>query len=218
MTTQASGYKNILCVGAHPDDVELGCGGAIARHIDRGDNVYILIMTRGQHGHHTFENQDECYDSLLSLGLKKENIIYGDFIDARIPWDDVSVSFVENVLRDKEIDTVYTHYYDDRHQDHFNTSKAVSAAARAHINNRISSIFLYEGPSTLGSFDPHFYIELTKDNLDKKIDSLSKYKTQVAKGIVNLDRVKSLATVRGIDKAVGYAEAFSENHVIWRAE
>ena len=54
--------KNILAIGAHPDDVELGCGGTISKHLELGDEVYVLIMTNGEKGSHA-PNREECFKS-----------------------------------------------------------------------------------------------------------------------------------------------------------
>ncbi len=69
---------NVLLVGCHPDDVELGCGGTILKHIERGDNVSVLVMTKGDNGNHHPE-LEECNNSMKVLGVK--NVYFGDFKD-----------------------------------------------------------------------------------------------------------------------------------------
>lgn len=198
--------RNILAVGAHPDDVELGCGGSISKHLSLGDEVYVLVMTNGEKGGHSPQRQ-ECLSSLKRLGVKEENIIFGNFSDGSIEDNLNVVNFIEEIIRDLGIDRVYTHYFNDRHQDHRNCSLAASSAAR-----KVSEIFLYQGPSTKAPFEPHYFIELREEDLNKKIASLESYETQIKKGVVSLEWIKNLAVVNGIPYGKKYAEAFAINH------
>ena len=68
--------RNVLFIGAHPDDVELGCGGTIIRHIEKGDNVFILILSKGENGLNgrRLNRANESIKGLCSAGIKKTNI------------------------------------------------------------------------------------------------------------------------------------------------
>ncbi len=66
----------ILAVGAHPDDIEIGCGGTLAKHIERGDDVYVIVMTNGERGNHNMD-RSECLRSLQTLGVK--GVFFGNF-------------------------------------------------------------------------------------------------------------------------------------------
>lgn len=198
--------RKILVVGCHPDDVELGCGGTIAKHLEMGHKVYALILTRGQQGKHTVLSQEECRNSMKILGI--DDVFFGELVDGYVEDNHKVVSMIEQYIVKLGIDRVYTHYYNDRHQDHRNCSRAVSAAAR-----KVPEIFLYEGPSTLTGFEAHYYIGLTDEQLQKKLDALSCYKSQIEKGIVNLHWIRSLAGVHGSVCNTKYAEAFALNHV-----
>ena len=198
---------NILVIGAHPDDIELGCGGTVSKHIELGNKVYALIMTKGEKGGHP-PGMGECILSLKSLGIRESDIIFGDFPDGFLRDDLEVVNFIEKTINNLDISVVYTHYSEDRHQDHDNCSKAVSAAAR-----KTPSLFLFEGPSTKIIFEPHYFVELSEENLNKKIDSLSNYKSQIEKGIIDLGLIKSVARVNGGRCNTKYAEAFALNHL-----
>ncbi len=199
--------NNILAIGAHPDDIEFGCGGAIVKHLELGERVFILIMTNGERGNHSFNNQ-ECLDALEKLGIKRSDIIFGNFPDGYLKYDHATVSFIENFINKFSIKRVYTHYPNDRHQDHFNCSKSVSAAAR-----KTPELLLFQGPSTNDPFEPHYFIELSEENLQNKIEALNKYKTQIEKGILNLRLVEGLALIHGRRGDAKYAEAFALNHL-----
>ncbi len=201
--------QNILAVGAHPDDIELGCGGTVAKHLELGDSIYVIIMTNGENGNHP-SDKSECLKSLKKMGIKKENIIFGNFPDGDLSDDNGTVSFIENQIKKFNITKVYTHNPNDRHQDHRNCSNAVSSAARD-----IPEILFFEGPSTKVSFEPHYFVEISEKNLKKKIDSLKAYKTQLAKNsILNLEWVKNLAKVNGMRCNSKYSEAFEINHIL----
>jgi len=198
----------VFVVGAHPDDVELGCGGTIVKHLELGDDVFVLIMTNGEKGNHT-KDMKECLSSLEKLGVKKENIFFGNFPDGFLSDSQEVVNHIENYLKNLEIDRIYTHYPNDRHQDHRHCSYSVSAAAR-----KSPEIFLFQGPSTKSPFEPHYFIELSKKHLTKKLDALSCYKSQIEKGIVNVRWIEHLAAFHGLTQNKEYAEAFAINHVL----
>jgi LmbE family N-acetylglucosaminyl deacetylase len=204
--------RRILAVGAHPDDVELGCGGVLVKHLDLGDEVHVLVMTNGDKGNHTM-NREECLASLDSLGVKKENIFFGNFPDGFLRDDFNTVSLIESYIKKLNITRVYTHSPSDRHQDHRSCSLSVSSAAR-----NISEIFLFQGPSTKAPFDPHYFIEISEKQLGKKLKALGNYKTQIAKGIVNVQAIDCLARLNGAHHKTDCAEAFALNHALKRGK
>lgn len=197
---------NVLAVGCHPDDVELGCGGVLLKHIERGDNVTVLVLTLGDKGNH-HPNMRECKDAMSVLGVK--NVIFGKFKDGYIADNHEVVDFIESAIKKYDINRVYTHDPHDRHQDHRNCSLATSAAAR-----KLKEVLLYQGPSTNNMFDPHYFIELSERHLSTKVNALKSYESQVKKDIVNLEWIDSLARINGWRCKTRYAEAFALNHVL----
>lgn len=199
--------KAILAVGAHPDDIELGCGATIAKHLEAGDLVFVMIITNGEWGSHTYTRK-ECLDSLRTLGIKGSHIIFGDFPDGHLSDNRETVEFIEAQINRLNISRVYTHCPMDRHQDHRNCGNAVSAAAR-----KVQEILLFQGQSTHPNFEPHYFVGLSEENFRKKLDALNCYKTQVKKGCVNLRWIRNLAELNGIACRRKYAEAFAVNHI-----
>ena len=197
--------KNVLFVGAHPDDVEFGCGGTLVKHVQRGDSVFCIVLTNGEKGSHSPKNM-ECIGSLKFLGVK--DVFFGGFSDGSLLDNYETVSFIESIIKELRIDRVYTHDPNDRHQDHRNCSRAVSSAARG-----IKEIFLFSGPSTT-FFNPHYIIELTEKQIDKKIKALSLYQSQLKKPSFNLSSIKPIAKVLGSKYNIQYAEAYNLNHLI----
>jgi LmbE family N-acetylglucosaminyl deacetylase len=196
--------NQVLVVGAHPDDIEIGCGGAIAKHLTLGEKVYAIVLTNGERGNHV-EGRQECIASLKSLGI--HDVFFGNFSDGFLKDDCNTVSFIENHIKKLGITRVYTHSPDDRHQDHRNCSRAVSSAAR-----KISEILLFQGPSTT-IFEPHYFIEISDKHLDMKLNAVKCYESQIKKGILNPRLLRNTAELHGSVCSKKYAEAFAINHV-----
>ena len=152
---------NVLFIEAHPDDIEMGCGGTITKHLEKGDNVYILVMTNGEKGNHSKDNA-ECKHSLNILGVKDENIFFANFPDAHLPDNFDTINFIEQYMIKFKVKRAYTHFFEDRHQDHRNCSKSVSSASRI-----IPELFLYQGPSTTVYFEPHIFVEISEEQMKK---------------------------------------------------
>jgi LmbE family N-acetylglucosaminyl deacetylase len=201
---EKSRYINVLAVGAHPDDIEIGCGGTIAKHLSVGDKVYVLVLTNGEKGNHT-EGRKECLNSLKNLGVN--DIFFGNFPDGFLNDDHKTVNFIECIINKLNITRVYTHSPDDRHQDHRNCSRAVSSAAR-----KITEILLFQGPSTT-LFEPHYFVELSESNFAKKISSLYNYESQIKKGTINPRLISNIAELHGATCNKSFAEAFAINHL-----
>ena len=199
--------NSIMAVGAHPDDVEMGCGGTLRKHLSLGDEVYVMVLTNGEKGNHSC-NQEECLESLNVLGIKPSNVIFGNFKDGSVPFNQEIVNFIEKNFLKFNINRAYTHHPYDRHQDHRNVSLATSSAAR-----KIGTLLFFEGPSTMVTFEPHYFISITEEAVKEKISALGRYGSQIEKKIVDLEFVKSLAKVNGFKSNNDYAEAFAINHM-----
>lgn len=195
----------VLAVGAHPDDIEIGCGAALTKHLSSGDKVFALVLTNGENGKHNTK-REECLASLKTLGVS--DVFFGNFPDGFLPDNRDVVDFIEGLIKKLDITRVYTNHPNDRHQDHRNCSHAVSSAAR-----KVGEIFLYQEPST-NWFEPHYFIEVSEENLAKKIGAVKCYKTQIAKGTINPDVLVDLARLNGFRVNAGYAEAFAVNHIV----
>lgn len=197
--------RNILFVGAHPDDIEFGCGGTLRKHIEKKDSVFCLIMTNGEKGNHS-PKKEECINSLNFLGVKE--IFFGNFPDGYLSDNQETVNFIESLVKKLKIDRIYTHDPNDRHQDHRHCSLAVSAAARG-----IKEVLLFQGPST-NFFYPHYIIELSEEQVNKKVEAIGNYKSQLDKFALQVSSLKHLSAITGSKYNIPYAEAFALNHML----
>ena len=85
-----------LAIGAHPDDIELGCGGALLKHVARGDEVYLLVLTDGGRGGDRSARREEQEVALRRLGA--ERVIWGEFEDTLIPNDYRTLEVIEKAV------------------------------------------------------------------------------------------------------------------------
>ena len=139
----AFGKRNVLAVGAHADDVEIGCGGTVATHVQKGDNVILLVMAESSYTYYdgtvlrTVEEggEEEKYAADV-LGTKLINL---GFETKKVPYSAESIEMVNKIIDDYSIDTIYTHWYHDTHQDHKRTTQSVLSAGR-YVRN----ILMYE--------------------------------------------------------------------------
>ena len=193
----------ILAIGAHPDDVEFGCGGTLIKYARQGHDVSLLVMTDGGGGGDGRIRRQEQQAAGDILGVSR--LFWGEYPDTAIPLDRESIQRVERVILDVRPDFIFVHSQDDTHQDHRHLSVATITATRYTRN-----VLFYEGPTTQ-NFSPNVFVDID-GVLRDKIAALQAHKSQVTKtnieGMNILDIVQSSAHFRGIQGRVRNAEAF----------
>jgi LmbE family N-acetylglucosaminyl deacetylase len=193
----------ILAIGAHPDDVEFGCGGTLIKYARQGHDVSLLVMTDGGGGGDGRIRRQEQQAAGDTLGASR--LFWGEYPDTAIPLDRESIQRVERVILDVRPDFIFVHSQDDTHQDHRHLSAATITATRYTRN-----VLFYEGPTTQ-NFSPNVFVDIA-GVLEDKIAALQAHKSQVTKtnieGMSILDIVQSSAHFRGIQGRVKNAEAF----------
>jgi LmbE family N-acetylglucosaminyl deacetylase len=209
--------KKVLAIGAHADDLEFGCFGTLARHISEGDEVTLVIMStsnvRDAHTNQVTRTATVSVEEAIQSAklLEKAELVFGEFEDTKIPFDNRSVAFIERLIKWKNIDTIYTHWAGDTHQDHINTLSATMAAARL-----VPNVFCYEQvplPRITTTYPvANYYVDVTK-YMDTKIQGCNCHKSQVDKfsqhGFDIIDGIVTLSKFRGNQCGVKYAEAFN---------
>ena len=207
--------KKILAINAHPDDVELGLGGCLTKHVENGDDVRVLIFSRGEKGVGDYEFKDkekiseeeknslkgklrekETKEALKVLGVKEENIEILGLQDAGIKTNEDNIEEVYRCVTRLKPDVIYTPYFEDDHLDHASTSLVTLHAAR-----RAKTIIFYESPSTRTSFSPNYFVDIL-NHIDKKIEALKLPKSQAGKPYMNEDVIMSKARFRWRREAV----------------
>ena len=193
----------ILAIGAHPDDIEFGCGGTLIKYAQQGHDVSLLVMTDGGGGGDGRIRRQEQQAARDILGVSR--LSWGEYPDTAIPLDRESIQRVERVILDVRPDFIFVHSQDDTHQDHRHLSVATITATRYTRN-----VLFYEGPTTQ-NFSPNVFVDID-GVLQDKITALQAHESQVMKtnieGMNILDIVKSSTHFRGIQGRVRNAEAF----------
>jgi LmbE family N-acetylglucosaminyl deacetylase len=197
----------VLAVGAHPDDIELGCGGALLAHRARGDEVTLLVMTTGEEGPQDARSRiREQEDAAELLGA---TLLWGGFRDGAVPMERAAVNVVQDAMEASGADVVYGHAPRDTHQDHRATSAAVLAATR-----RARRVLLFESPTST-TFEPVVYVDVAAF-VEAKLDLLRAHMSQVLKnGLVDLEALEAQARYHGFRARIRHAEAYESERFLW---
>lgn len=213
----------ILAVGAHPDDVELGCGATLALFTNRGHEVFILVLTRGEASGNPNVRVLECKKSARTLCA--DRLFFGNLVDTKISDGVETIMSIEKVLKRVEPDVVLAHSSKDGHQDHRNAGLASLSAAR-----NVKRVFLYESPVALREFCPQVFVDVGS-TFDLKLEALKAYGSLTTKVYFkghNPDEsrkfpyvsnaVEGLARFRGFQAGVALAEAFEVGKFLFEVD
>ena len=199
------GPKRLLLLGAHADDIEIGCGGTVLRLVAEhpGLEVTWVVLTSNP------ARADEARTSAAGfLGESaRSTIIVKEFRDGFLPWSGVAVKDAFEALKSVvSPDLILTHYREDRHQDHRLVSDLTWNTWRNHL------ILEYEIPKFDGDFgSPQVFVPLPSATVERKVDLLMHaFPSQAGRGWFTRDLFRSVARIRGMECAApdGLAEAF----------
>lgn len=214
----------VMAVGAHPDDIEFGCGGTLLKHIWSGDYVIYVCMTGtpsvDEVSGKTIRTADEFRQELdASYRILNVDASYElGYTDLAVPFNQHSVSELDKIIQKHRVNTIYTHWAGDANQDHIATFKATMAAGR-YVDN----VYCYEQIPiprlTENHMDAHYYVDIST-TFKSKIEAALAHKSQIAKyqsvGFSVEKNLTTLAKFRGIQAACAYAEAFQVIKKIWK--
>jgi len=220
--------SNILVVAAHPDDEILGCGGTIARHVQQGDEVSVLILSEGVTARDVNRSRDLRSDELSALGkmahaahkvLGSTNLVLHDFPDNRMDSIDRLdiVKIVEEHIAKYQPEIVYTHHAGDVNIDHRRTHESVVTSCRAMPHAIVKTILFFEiasstewqPPQSASAFAPNWFVDISQ-TLTKKIQALHCYEPEMRAfpHPRSYKALEHLAHWRGACVGVQAAEAF----------
>lgn len=190
----------ILAVGAHPDDIELGCGGTIKTASKLGKKVIAVFLSGGEQSGNPEMRHKESIEALALLGVKE--VYFGDFPDTEIPCSRKAIDFLESFYAEKKPEAILTHSVNDLHQDHRQVGwLSVSAFRNAQI------VLAYESPRVTPAFAPSYFVDIS-DCLNDKWDALKCHCSQKAKRYITYESMINLASFRGSQVNIPAAEAF----------
>ncbi len=194
---------NVLAIGAHPDDIEYGCGGTLTLYAQRGHHVFLFVASDGGLGGDPAVRRREQHDASEVIGARQ--VFWGGYADTEVPYNRELIVRLESVIREVGPAMIFVNHPDDTHQDHRNLAQATLAATRY-----VPNFLFFEVPSTQ-HFAPNCYTNIEKV-LDRKLACLEAHRSQVMKTNIEdltiLELAVSCANFRGIQARVKYAEAF----------
>ena len=198
----------VLALGAHPDDVELGCGGFLLKLKASGARVHALTLTRGEKGtERQGEREVEAQKAAGFLGLDGHSVL--DFPDTglqeRIPQ---LKEVIEAKIRELGATMVLTHTDVDVHGDH----RAVFAATREAARG-VPTVLCYEDVSTTDQFTPNFYVDITH-YIDDHLKACALHRTQARRTYMDQQVIQGRAAHRGLQAGVRFAMAFRTMNMV----
>ena len=194
--------RKVLALGAHPDDLELGCGATLAKLAASGVEIHAVVMTQGGRGTDGgFNRVRETKEALTYLGLK--SVTQLDFPDTRLHEHlNELIAVIEAAVAEHDPARVYTMFDGDRHQDHRAVHQASAVACRL-----VAQIMSYETPSSYPNFVPTLF-EPIDQHLEMKISSLKMHLSQAERFYMREEKVRSAAHFRGVQVDLGPSEGF----------
>lgn len=194
--------NTVLALGAHPDDLELGCGASLAKLVAGGALVRAVILTDGDKGAPSGSDRaTETRTALTLLGV--QSIHLHDFPDTRLHEHlNELIAAIEGHVRETAPDRVYTMFAGDRHQDHRAIYEASIVACRS-----APQILGYETPSSYPNFIPTVF-EPVEDFIERKVEALKLHGSQGERLYMHEDKIRSAAHFRGVQVDLGQTEGF----------
>ena len=202
---QSTDVLRVLCLGAHSDDIEIGCGGTILRLLAQRRNVEVKWVVFAASPERRLEAEKSA-KMFLKEAVKKE-IVVRDFKESFFPYigSEIKVCF-EELKRTIRPDVVFTHFRDDLHQDHRLISELTWNTFRDHVILEYE-IIKYDGG--LGS--PNTFVHLSEEVCTKKIQYLMEnFQSQHSHQWFTEETFRAMLRLRGVESnaPTKFAEAF----------
>lgn len=201
MVQGGSTRERVLAIGAHPDDVEIGCAGTLLDHRRRGDRVTVLTLSRGAVGG---DQQQRVAESVTTAEAIGAQLLFGDLPDTCIEDGVATIRLIESVVAAIDPTVVYVHSGHDNHQDH----RAVSTAARSATRG-VRRVFAYQSPSATNEFLPTQFVNVD-DTVRRKVEVLQMFRSQDGRSYLEPELVIAGARywARHLAANARYAEPF----------
>lgn len=203
----------ILCLGAHPDDIEIGCGGSILRIIkERSEAQFYWVVFSGNP-----KRAKEAHQSanMFLIDIKSKKIYIQNHRESYFPFEGIQIKdHFEKIKKEFSPDLIFTHYKNDAHQDHRLISNLTWNTFRDHL------ILEYEIPKYDGDLGiPNLFIDLDKNDVKRKINFIFEiFKSQSKKQWFDKETFRSILRIRGIESnsPTKYSEAFYCRKIVIR--
>lgn len=220
---------NILAVGCHPDDLEIGCGGTLSAYVSQGHAVFMCHVANGDKGHAVIIpeelkriRENEAIQAGRVIGAKE--VINLDIPDLEVDsYNEATVNKLIDVIRETKPDVIITHSPEDYMRDHLEVGKLVFnasfsssipfAAATKEFYPKIPSLYYMDTLAGV-NFLPTEYVDIT-NTIEMKLEALNCHESQIKWMLEHdhidfLDFVRTISKFRGLQCGVKYAEGFRQ--------
>ncbi|MBH8574552.1 PIG-L family deacetylase [Nostocaceae cyanobacterium CENA369] len=206
-----SNYK-VLCLGAHCDDIEIGCGGTILKLLETYPNIVFYWVVFSSNS----QREEEAYTSANKFlkNTKIKNIVIQQFKDGYFPFMGIEIKhFFEQLKQEYNPDLIFTHYRQDLHQDH----RLISEFTWNTFRNNL--ILEYEIPKYDGDLgNPNLFVHLDEEICQNKIQYIiDSFPSQNNKQWFTEETFRSILRLRGVESNAPnkYAEAFYSRKIVF---
>ena len=204
--------KRILFLGAHPDDIELGCG-ALLHQIAHKTEILCVTLSDNQKNPDLQNVKGEHLRSMKILGIPEEKVTFGPFQTRVFPdsRQDILEYFLK-LRKEFNPDLIFTHSKQDVHQDH---NTMTDEALRAF---RGITVLGFDVVRSSYGFFPHFLVEVTEEDVTKKIEALAQYQTYQDRYYFNSELTRSIMVRHGALAERPFAEGFDILRIVGKFE
>lgn len=194
--------KQVLFLGAHPDDIEIGCGALIHNIVNKTE-ILCVTLSDNQKNPDLKKVKNEHLASMKVLGVPEEKIVFGPFETRVFPdsRQDILEYFLK-LRKEFKPDLIFTHSKQDVHQDH---NTMTDEALRAF---RGITVLGFDVVRSSYGFFPHFLVEVTEEDVTKKIEALAQYNTYRDRYYFNAELTRSIMVRHGALAERPFAEGF----------
>lgn len=200
--------RRVLFIGAHPDDIELGAGALIA-HIVHQAEILCVTLSDNQKNPELTNLVQEHHNSMRKLGVPEKNVILGPF-QTRLfqSYRQEILEYLIGLRREFQPEIVFTHTRADLHQDHSTVTEETLRAFRG------TTVLGFDVLRSSYGFFPNFLIEVTENDVQKKLDALAEYKTYANKYYFSPQITRATLIRNGALAERNYAEGFDTLRII----
>lgn len=214
--------KKVIVISAHPDDEVLGAGGTLLKHVEKGDEVYWLIITNlteaaGFSNERVKSRKQEIKKVEQIIGFKKTYNLNLSTISLTSSSIIDMVPMISEVFTEVQPEVIYCVNRSDAHSDHRITFDAVMACTKSFRYPFIKEVYMYEclsetefAPALFEKvFMPNYFVDITTQ-FEKKLEAMKIYESELGEHPFprSIRNIEALATFRGASVGVEYAEAF----------
>ncbi len=194
--------KKVCFIGAHPDDIELGCGAFISNIRDKTE-ILCMTLSDNQKNPLLANLVEEHYRSMALLGVPRDHVRLGTFSTRRFPEQRQEIlEYLYQLNREFQPDIVITHSRSDIHQDHQQTTEEVLRAFRG------TSVLGFDALRSSYGFFPHFLVEVSEADAEQKLAALATYSTYNEKYYFDATVLRATLIRHGALAEKPYAEGF----------